>query len=240
MTEPVISDLQLNRHARVSVTRTGAEANPVLIVDEVLADPAALVDFAATAAVFDAPAPGSYYPGLNAHLPANYLAPVLGALRTPMAALYGIRPEALLPAFGFLGLTVTPPDRLAPLQRIPHVDSSNAHAFAAVHYLCPPGFGGTGLYRHKATGFETISQIRSVPYRRHCQAEGGPGAANPQADFYEEIAVIEPVFNRLVLYRASQLHAPLIRVGDALSADPRRGRLTANLFINTPDLTHSS
>ena len=39
------------------------------------------------------------------------------------------------------------------------------------------------------------------------------------------------VFNRLVVYRSHMLHSGRIPPGAELSDDPRRGRLTANIFV---------
>ena len=43
--------------------------------------------------------------------------------------------------------------------------------------------------------------------------------------------IVEGVADRLVIYRGSLLHSGIIAPGTPLSADPRHGRLTANLFV---------
>ena len=50
-------------------------------------------------------------------------------------------------------------------------------------------------------------------------------------DFFEEIGAVEAVPDRLIIYQGSLLHSGVIPPGMELSADPRRGRLTANLFV---------
>jgi hypothetical protein len=42
---------------------------------------------------------------------------------------------------------------------------------------------------------------------------------------------VEAVPDRLIIYHGSLLHSGIIPPGMKLSADPREGRLTANLFV---------
>jgi hypothetical protein len=49
---------------------------------------------------------------------------------------------------------------------------------------------------------------------------------------YEQIGAVEARFDRLVVYRSRLLHSGLIPPGIDLPGDPRRGRLTANIFVN--------
>jgi hypothetical protein len=49
--------------------------------------------------------------------------------------------------------------------------------------------------------------------------------------FFEEIASIEAVPDRLIIYQGSLLHSGIIPAHMEFSDDPRRGRLTANFFI---------
>ncbi|MBW8841445.1 MAG: hypothetical protein JF608_06485, partial [Sphingomonadales bacterium] len=50
-------------------------------------------------------------------------------------------------------------------------------------------------------------------------------------EHYEQIGQIEGVRDRLAIYRGSMLHSGIIPPDMAFSADPRAGRLTANIFI---------
>jgi hypothetical protein len=49
---------------------------------------------------------------------------------------------------------------------------------------------------------------------------------------YEQIEMIEAVFNRLIVYRATSLHAGILGT-TRLGRNPEDGRLTANSFIET-------
>lgn len=233
MTEPSLPRLSLNRDARIEVWRIGEEKQPVFVVDNALLGADELLAYAA-ALPFGPPADNSLYPGLNAHLPANYIPTLLPALQRPLTQLFGmIKPPQR--QFGFFGLTTRPPQAMATRQALPHTDSANLHSFATVHFLNGL-FGGTAFYRHKATGCETVTPTRSNLFnakRSREIEEAGDGADGLLERYYEEIAYAEPMFNRLILYRATQLHSARLENATALSHHPRTGRLTANTFYNT-------
>jgi len=225
----------LNRDAHIEVWKIGREEQPVFIVDNALVEPEALVEFARQAS-FVTPAPGSYYPGLNALLPDNYLPTILAALQRPMVELYGMVSNMQPPAFGFFGLATLAPEAMALRQALPHTDTHRANSLACVHFLGGLQFGGTAFYRHKATGFEVLTPIRSHPFtqtRTRELAERDGQSPATLHDLYEQTAYVEPVFNRMILYRAAALHSAKLENTADLSDDPRFGRLTANLFINT-------
>ena len=48
---------------------------------------------------------------------------------------------------------------------------------------------------------------------------------------FEQIAQIEGLYNRVVVYPNSLLHSGRIPPGFDFSSDPTQGRLTANLFV---------
>ncbi|MBW8880098.1 MAG: hypothetical protein JF615_01370 [Asticcacaulis sp.] len=227
--------LALNPKARIEVRRIGREQQPVFIVDQALVDADAMVEFACSDGAFAPPAPGSLYPGRIAQLPSNYLPDILSALRRPLQSVFGYAPGPSLPAFGFYGLTTLPPAAMEPEQVIPHADAIHPHAYATVHFLRACDYGGTAFFRHRATGLEVVTPANVEACNRTRTAELEAHAGRPYAELqalYEEIAYIEPVFNRLILYRASQLHSAKLTDAGTLPDDPRTGRLTANLFFN--------
>jgi hypothetical protein len=141
-----------------------------------------------------------------------------------------------LPYFGYFGLTTLPPAQMVLRQALPHTDTARLNAYAIVHYLGQNAFGGTAFYRHRATGFERITPLRVEAFERSRDAEVQASQNPPDealSNLYEEIAYVEPVFNRMILYHASQLHSARLENSDQLTDDPHTGRLTANLFINT-------
>ena len=128
-----------------------------------------------------------------------------------------------------------PPGALVASQREPHIDTTNPLQFAFLHYLCPSAFGGTAFYRHRRTGFETLTPERADDYRAARQSEeaenSAPGYIVSDTPHFEQIAAIAAEPNRLVVYRSRLLHSGLITPGMPLSSDPRSGRLTANIFL---------
>lgn len=229
-----VPPLLIGRQIRVQLRHVGQERQPLLIVDDVLADPDAMIE-AARAAEFYAP-PHTNYPGLNAPLPESYYRTVVTALRGPIAAAFGLSSEAVLKYFGFFALATTPVREAQPVQKIPHHDSPDPQRLAMVHYLCRGDHGGTGFFRHKATGFESVDHDRHGAYvdiaRAQLAAYGVGAAVYAGADMadYDLMGQAEGVFNRLIVYRNHVLHSALLRP-EAGSADPGEGRLTANGFI---------
>ncbi|ESQ77456.1 DUF6445 family protein [Asticcacaulis sp. AC402] len=229
------ADIALNPNPHIEIWKFGHDNEPVFIADNVLADPDALLASARMDS-FGAPPQKSWYPGLVAPVPDLYRKIVLDVLRRPMAQVFGMHPDYNAGSYGFFGLTTQGPDDMSPNQVAPHTDTHRLHSFATVHYLSHGDFGGTAFYRHKSTGFELITPSRSAKFAHFRRQELAERAGKPLSeirDLYEEIAYVEPRFNRLILYRAGQLHCAKMGEGIQLSKDPAAGRLTANLFFNS-------
>jgi hypothetical protein len=227
----------LNPQLRVSVGRVGPENEPVLIVEDLLREPQALVDYAAREVTFT-PAWTEHggYPGLRAPAPLNYVETLARTLAPAIVRAYGLHDVTLTHADCYLSLVTLPPDRLTPLQRIPHIDTVDPLRFALLHYLCPPGAGGTAFYRHRATGLQTVAAEQEGAYlltrdRELQTLPPAPGYLLGDSAAYERTALVEDRFNRLVIYRSCHLHAGQIPAEFGRSADPRQGRLTANVFL---------
>ena len=222
----------LHPDIKVQLRRIGNEAQPLMVVDNVLADPGAMID-AAQRADFYVPE-HTKYPGLNAPLPEGYYQTVVTALRGPIEAAFGLPRDAWVKFFGFFALATTPADQAEPIQKIPHHDTLDPDRLAMVHYLCRGDFGGTGFFRHKSTGFESVDADRQAAYVAAAKPalEAAPltGYADSGMANYELVGEAEMVFNRLVIYRTHVLHSGLLGRGP-LSHDPAIGRLTANGFI---------
>jgi hypothetical protein len=229
-----VPPLLIGHQIRVQLQHIGQERQPLLIVDDVLAEPDAMID-AARQADFYSPE-HTHYPGLNAPLPESYYRTVVTALRGPIAAAFGLSADAYLKYFGFFALATTSAREAQPIQKIPHHDSPDPERLAMVHYLCRGDHGGTGFFRHKATSFESIDQTRHGSYVDIAQAQlaargvGAPTYAGADMADYELIGQADGVFNRLIVYRNHVLHSALLGPG-AGSADPGEGRLTANSFL---------
>lgn len=231
-------DFSLNGRVNVALERIGQEGEPVLVIDAVLNRPEALVDYAAGEVSFKPVyGPQGGYPGIRAPAPLNYVETLVRSFSPIVEKAFALDRVRLANAECNFSLVTLPPDRLAPLQRVPHADTADPLQFAWLHYLCPPRFGGTAFYRHRATGFETLTAERVPAFeavRNRELAEGGSGAAYITGDnpHYLQTAAFEARFNRLIVYRSRTLHSGQIGDPEGLSEDPRKGRLTANIFVN--------
>jgi len=132
-------------------------------------------------------------------------------------------------------LVTTPPEKLSPKQRIPHYDWDDPNYLAILLHLHRVPDTGTALFRHVASGLEQVRPETAAGLRERVQAELAtqinPGE-QPNAH-YEEIFRVEGCFNRLVIYQGCLLHSGYFSPGFDYSSDPRAGRLTANIFIQT-------
>jgi hypothetical protein len=144
-------------------------------------------------------------------------------------------PAALIESL--YSIVTTPPELLTPIQRLPHFDGFEVGRIAMVHFLSHSEQGGTAFYRHRATGYETISAERHSNYdaalRRDVAAHGMPAPAYIAGDtpIFQQVSRFNALPNRVLIYRSRALHCADLPLGIALSPDPRVGRLTVNTFL---------
>ena len=231
-------DLSVNPRSRFELNHVGGEGEPVLIVDDLLNDPTALIDYATWEVAFTpAGNPEGGYPGVRAPAPLNYVEAVVRALSPAIERVFGLQNVTLSNAECNFSLTTMPPAQLTVQQRTPHIDTVYPLQFAMLHYLCSPDFGGTSFYRHKATGYETLDEGRAVTYdaiRARELAEEAPPQryVGDDTGHYARIGGCDALLNRMAIYRSCLLHSGHIRDEKPLVANPRTGRLTANIFVN--------
>lgn len=230
---------------RWEVNAVGNEQLPVLVVDGLAAEPESLLEYAASAPGFSARS-GDYYPGIRKPLPAAYAQNLCRALDRTLREVFRLPAAATAePLLCALSIATAPPEKLRPIQRLPHFDSSDPDQLAVVHYLCAPQFGGTAFYRHRASGFESIDAGRLHGYaaglKQQVMASPPQGYAGGDSQLFEKTAHFDAQFNRALIYRGNQLHSGLIDPAAGLSADPRAGRLTATSFIrfSVPEATEN-
>jgi hypothetical protein len=219
---------------RIQKLTIGREHAPLLVIDNLVADPEELVSDAASKRYT---APHSYYPGLRAKAPLSYQMFLVGALRNVLCEYFDLDPVSLRFSMCHYSVVTTPPERLTTLQRIPHVDSNDSRGLASIHYLFKAALGGTAFYRHRATGFEYVDDARKAAYYSLLEQElAGPAAPQPQyidADtaLFEQVGIQEGVFNRMLVYRRNSLHSGAPSRGFPLPSDPASGRLSINCFL---------
>lgn len=217
----------------VRIEHIGAERQPVIVIDDFVADPGWL---RRAAEALDYRPMGRHYPGLRAEVaPADvvrYLAPVQAVI----ADTFGFASAAAVTSAGYSIVTTRPAD-LTPIQRLPHFDGLESERIALLHYLNGSEQGGTAFYRHRSTGFETISADRHAAYdaalRRDVARHGLPGPAYIAGDtpLYACTARFEAKPNRALIYRGHLLHCADLPVELDFAPDPRTARLTVNTFL---------
>ncbi|MCU0731259.1 MAG: DUF6445 family protein [Hyphomonas sp.] len=214
------------------IGRIGHEREPIVIIDGFSTDPHGLVA-AAAAQVYEMRGP--HYPGIRAPAPPRYLGERMDLIQQALSSAFGLDNGADLVECNY-SLVTTPPEELEPLQRLPHFDAADPDCYAVLHYLCGPGHGGTAFYRHRTSGFETVSPSRMEDYSELLDRElerrpSAPGYLCGDTPLFEQTYRIDAAFNRLVIYRGWTLHSGQVPPGHSLSPDPREGRLTINTFL---------
>lgn len=212
----------------------------VVLIDNFLEDPQALVE-AACRSSFEA-APGADekkgYPGVRALAPVDYSARLTELLDPLIRINFGVPEDLpLRKSPCTFSLTTVPPAELGPLQRTPHFDASTPHHMAVLLYLCGPEHGGTGFYRHKATGLQQVTADNREhfldTYYAELNAQHPPPRYFDDSDAHFEFLGMMPArFNRLVVYRGSLLHSAIVNPQRSINGDPRTGRLTVNSFFD--------
>lgn len=224
------------RHPEFSAQRLsiGRESQPLLVVDNVIAEPQSLVELAAGKLFGDN---ASYFPGVRAKVPLTLQRFLLDTLGGEISAAFGLKSGVMRFTACHFSLVTTPPHKLTYLQRIPHIDSMFGNELALMFYLFKDPLGGTAFYRQRKTGFEYVDLPRKADYWRCVEEEQGavesgePRYITGDTEFYEQISQQDGVFNRLLVYRRTSLHSGSIPPGIELSSDPHRGRLSINGFI---------
>lgn len=217
----------------------GNEQTPVVVIDDLVEDPDALVDQAARMAPFPA-VEGNFYPGLRRVITAgdgmasDYVQAIFRSAAPLIGKIYGAGELELIEAS--FSLVTTPPEALRARQSRPHVDSYDAGYFAILHYLSRRPSGGTGFYRHVRTGFETLLPDRVAAYdagrARDEKIFGAPaGYVSGDSEGFTQVARVDARFNRAAIYPGNLLHSGLLPDGFDFSPDPRTGRLTANFLL---------
>jgi hypothetical protein len=228
--------LRLHPSFRHETVPVGATRAPVLVVDDFLAEPQVLIDYAATDVSFAAD-DDTFDPGIRAVMPQIYTFALRAFLGNIIADAFSLGGRQVVKELSHFSLVTTRPERLQPLQRLPHFDNTDPLQLAVLHYLSPIAQGGTSFYRHRASGFESMQADRLAVYSALLDAEvasaGLPAPAYIHGDtpMFERLASFDGAFNRLLIYRSDSLHSADVAGDFRFDTEPRTGRLTANTFF---------
>jgi hypothetical protein len=213
--------------------RVGEAQSPVVVIDDFTGAVDEVVELAAAMAPFPSSS-GTYYPGLRSPIPVGdaaygYVERLLEAAGPFIGGGFDVDAFELIEAS--FSMVTSAPDALDPAQRAPHFDSTDPDYLALLHYLSDTP--GTAFFRQRATGIELVDDRnadRFVATARRVNADLS-GYTFGSNQHYEQIGKIDGVRDRLAIYRGSMLHSGIIPPDMVFSADPRLGRLTANIFI---------
>lgn len=213
---------------------TGKEKTPLLVIDNFIKDAQSLVDFCVANSGFNKA--DHYYPGLRMAAPEMYIHAIYHYLTPLMTGVFGLAKEKMAGGRSMYSMVVTPPDQLEPKQCLPHIDSYLSGDLAFVHYLCDQSKGGTSLYRHKKTGYEKITSETIDIYSQTVIDEGAlvfekKSYMNGSNNYFEQIAEVDALFNRMIVYPSNILHSGNIPPNFDFDPNPTTGRLTLNSFI---------
>lgn len=215
--------------------RFGQSQQPVVTVEGITGNPAAAVAIAARLAPF--PVSQTYYPGLRRIVTGDDSEACAYACRLLEAAAPFIGGGFDADSFELIetsfSIVTAAPDALTPAQRAPHFDSTDPNYVAVLHYLADTPGSGTAFYRQRSTGIELVDEANRDAFAAaaRIESESLAGYTNASNAWFDQIGRIEAVPDRLVIYRGALLHSGIIPGHMKFSADPRQGRLTANLFI---------
>lgn len=217
----------------VVIRHIGEERQPLIVIDDFVPDPMSL---RRTAETLGYGILGRHYPGLRAEVAAEDVEAYLAPVRDLIATVFGLAHGIDLVSAGY-SMVTTRPAELTPIQRLPHFDGCEPERIALLHYLDGPEKGGTAFYRHRGTGYETISVDRHARYdaalHQDVARHGLPEPAYIAGDtpLFEQIARVEAKFNRALIYRGHLLHCADLPKALDLAPDPLTARLTVNTFL---------
>ena len=108
-----------------------------------------------------------------------------------------------------------------------HADQTTM--WAGVCYLTPdaPPSGGTGIFKHKPTGYTRVPRLADGSYNMEILTEINKDSQDMTK--WELMDRVANKFNRLVLYRGDLFHVSL----DYFGRDINDGRLFQTFFFNT-------
>ena len=212
--------------------------SPVVVVDEFSGRLEEILGLAEALAPYPS-LKGNYYPGLRRVIEPtdaanSYVEKTCRDAAQFIAGAFDVDGFDLLEA-SFSMVTVLPSELSRP-QRAPHFDSPDPKYYALLHYLRVPEESGTAFYRQRSTGIErvtdaNIAQFITTAEREAALLSAASGYISGSNRFFEQIGAVEAVPDRLLIYQGSLLHSGIIPPLMSFSADPRSGRLTANLFV---------
>ena len=231
----------LHPNFQCKIDYIGQEKHPVMVIDNFLAETENLIDLSLKSEY--EPVSDSFYPGVRAKAPDFYLQGMLELMHQPLGRLGGLifktfqlNPSSLKHGLEcFFSIVTTNPKDLKIEQSGPHADSDFSCDLAFLHYLSGPEKGGTSFYRHRSTGFESLSEDRANEFTIAAFSEINDSNSpkeyiNGSNNLFERIASYDSAFNRMLIYRQTSLHSGNISKDYCFDGYPETARVTLNTF----------
>lgn len=214
-----------------------------VVVDDFLANPDDVIEFACSHAS-DFSIPPRSYPGLVLPMGDASMVQVYRYFRAKMSKHFsffrgGTQMSTLL------SMTTLQADELSNLQRLCHTDPRTRpkhENFAAVVYLFDnEELGGTAFYRWKeqellqqATALDQEDSDAALAFlQQHFPTYGKPATYMTESNEIADLVGVVPArFNRMIFYSGDLPHSAYIESPDLLSSDFNSGRLTLNCFAS--------
>ncbi len=225
-----------NPNARFSVVSITQE-HACYVVDDALLYPESWLEYAEAHHDEFAAAAHNAYPGIELALPERISAMLEDFFRLHIRRKLGAR--RTLDLHSRLSMATLQADSLSPIQWLCHRDRLGAPdtqmAAASVLYLFDDvRLGGTSFYVPKRDIPDTEALMRLVGSASRDEVLAkttiAPGYLLDSNDYFERVCTVPAKWNRIIFYNGSLFHSPDLRHPDALSDDPRKGRLTLNSF----------
>lgn len=213
--------------------------NVCVIVDDFVAEPERMVEFAKTHRSRFADSAENYYPGPELALHGRFLDTLTQAYveyaRAPLKA------RRVHHVTSRLSLVTRRPEELSPGQRLPHTDAfnlpRNEGRSAMVLYLFHDArLGGTSFFRPTRPEDEISAVLReakrmdTASATRLLDAESTYAIASTR--YFDKVLTVEPKWNRAIFYSGTLFHSGSITAPELLTDDPLTGRLTINAFFD--------
>ena len=203
----------------------------VYVIDDFLANPEELINYAREKAYFGAVGDDkTAYPGIRDRLPSVY-EEVLGEA---VSLVFPTRESSINRCM--LSLTTVNPHELKTSQKMPHVDALGDDQFASIHYLCDGSHGGTAIYRYRPKnivrlGDENHSVISEMMKKVGESPEEHSGYLTGDTSLFKRELLVEAKLNRLILYPSNLLHCAVLSSPRSLLNDVSEGRLSVASFF---------
>ena len=201
------------------------------VIDDFLAEPHKLVQFAIAQRSRFAVDPDNYYPGPELDMGSDVARALDEFFMQHVRRALGAR--RILHTMTRLALATLTGAELHPLQRLCHRDAitlpPDEGVAASVAYLFDaPELGGTSFYVPKKSEAETAQCLQRA-------ADGAlavaPAYLSQSNEWFEQACTVPAKFNRAIFYDGTVFHAAQIERSALLTPDPQHGRLTMNGFF---------